>query len=420
MDKKNRIMNNTMYNSNSPSLNINSTLHQTAMRTNYKDYGMHPLSFRNSATHNIDILLQEQEKQKLNMVRQIKTSGNNVNFQSGKTISQLLPNCNPDTSKLLHNNLTPMKRNELLQEYPLTINNMDRDQKTYLNPYKFTVKFNPSTNSYDANDSIIYGDANPTIKDDFENVRYIKLETAILPKYLYTITRATNVVGFLSALDSHILLNKNDINNNQEYTFNATTFRVIHFKRDLVADIDSTTFTLEFTTDTSSVTPQTSVNRWECTDSVVTKYNYTQTSIAIIGKPYILLDIDEINDVNEYSTNQDVLKSFGVLYPYMERGNYTNFHTANVDKIFKFSHLGKVKRMTLKFKDHLGTDIDIDYLNTESWVDTTHKDSYADDGTVAAKSPSIYMRHPLHHLYQLHLMFKLGVVKTEIDVNTFC
>ena len=129
--------------------------------------------------------------------------------------------------------------------------------------------------------------------------------------------------------------------------------------------------------------------------------------------------LDEVTDVNEFSTSDTVSRSFNTLYPYQTRGEYSNFHTANVDKIFKFSELGTLKKLTIRFTDNLGNDFKIDNLNTSSWVKNKATDEIV-NGEISLKSPSVYIRHPLHGNYQNHILFKVGTIETEIDKNIYC
>ena len=98
----------------------------------------------------------------------------------------------------------------------------------------------------------------------------------------------------------------------------------------------------------------------------------------------------------------------------------SNFHSANVDKIYRFSDLGHIKKLTISFSDNVGNKLSLrTNLNTDSWVLMDPKDVVDTNGDPTAKSPSLYIRHPYHSDYQHHLLFKLGTIENEIDKKVF-
>ena len=118
--------------------------------------------------------------------------------------------------------------------------------------------------------------------------------------------------------------------------------------------------------------------------------------------PFLTVNIEEINDINEYSTSDKINNCFNTLYQYQTRGEFSNYHTANVDKIFRFSELGNIKKLTISFRDNLGNVFTMDNLNDANWVKNVPTDEYV-NGLVSLKSPSVYIRHPLYSNYQNHI-----------------
>lgn len=88
---------------------------------------------------------------------------------------------------LRHNNLAKILLNEEIREYSVLIDSKDRNYQVYPNPFQYDVRFSPLPKSKTIinGKTITYEDPNPTINDSFSNVRYIKLEVAILPFYNY-------------------------------------------------------------------------------------------------------------------------------------------------------------------------------------------------------------------------------------------
>lgn len=86
-------------------------------------------------------------------------------------------------NELLYNNLNNILLNEEIREYSVMIDSKDRNYQIYPDPFNYEVKFNPLPKIIEKinGKKIIYEEANPIINDTFVNVRYIKLESVILP-----------------------------------------------------------------------------------------------------------------------------------------------------------------------------------------------------------------------------------------------
>ena len=52
-DKKKIARNNTMYHSNTRQIRPTNTFHSNVSRANFKEFGMHPLTYHNNAIHNL-------------------------------------------------------------------------------------------------------------------------------------------------------------------------------------------------------------------------------------------------------------------------------------------------------------------------------------------------------------------------------
>lgn len=86
---------------------------------------------------------------------------------------------------VLHNNLQNILLNEQIREYSVMIDSKDRNYQIYPDPFNYEVKFNPLPKSREKINGkyVTYEEPAPIINDSFINVRYIKLETVILPLY---------------------------------------------------------------------------------------------------------------------------------------------------------------------------------------------------------------------------------------------
>ena len=293
-DKKNIYKNQIMYTSNSRQIRPNNTYHSNLSNRNFKEFAMHPLQYRNNAVHNLKPFLEKQRQPPLHGNATVVTQNNNVSQFNGSSLRQPLVNNKPDVSNLLNNNLTKMMVNETIIENVLTINSIDRDFSVYKDPYSYTVRFNPTSDTrikqeyIDANGDkqfrmITYkGDPSPWVKLDFEKVRYLKLELAILPTKTYKIVKetdanATNLAALATALvyDASSKPSPDNLVANQKYLTASTSYgqdiHVIHFERDA-----TNKFLLEF----KQLNNTTVVYRWTDVSGTLVKQQYTKTEIT--------------------------------------------------------------------------------------------------------------------------------------------
>lgn len=122
---------------------------------------------------------------------------NQGNFQTAFKASQPVPvfgydpkgifdNYNfKNKNDILHNNLKKIILNEEIREYSVMIDSKDRNYQVYPDPFTYDVKFNPLPTKKEKMNgkNVIYEESAPIINDSLSNVRYIKLETIILPLY---------------------------------------------------------------------------------------------------------------------------------------------------------------------------------------------------------------------------------------------
>lgn len=118
-------------------------------------------------------------------------------FDSGHTILPKPNYSNPNT--LLHNNVRNNVLDEHITEYKIFIDSSDRDINHFLNPFSYKVTFAPpGTSTYKSEQWIDPMDQSkgtrivtetlgqiptPHINVDFRNVKYIKLDNIVLPRY---------------------------------------------------------------------------------------------------------------------------------------------------------------------------------------------------------------------------------------------
>ena len=102
-------------------------------------------------------------------------------FQPNKTI--ISQRNFKNKNDLLFNNIEHDILNQDIYEITIQIDSSDRDVSVYPNPFDMKVSFNPSPDTYDKSTGQTFkGTPKPTIPNDFSCVKYIKLDSVVLPK----------------------------------------------------------------------------------------------------------------------------------------------------------------------------------------------------------------------------------------------
>lgn len=113
-------------------------------------------------------------------------------FKPGKTLINKPNFMNPGT--LIHDNVALNVFSEEITEYRINIDSLDRDICVYPNPFSFTVKFNGLSKGSVRTEFIRRGELvpvndyfpgtpGPVINKEFRNVKYVKLDNVILPRF---------------------------------------------------------------------------------------------------------------------------------------------------------------------------------------------------------------------------------------------
>lgn len=103
----------------------------------------------------------------------------NKSFTENKTVLDFRNTSN--TGGFRHNNIGKNLLAQNITEFKVHIDSKDRELKYYNDPYDFVVTFGNGTFETENGGNKKYN--NPIINHKFSRVKYIRLETAILPKY---------------------------------------------------------------------------------------------------------------------------------------------------------------------------------------------------------------------------------------------
>jgi hypothetical protein len=133
------------------------------------------MSFRNPSQFNLN---------------QMNSNQSNFN-QSYQPTQNIIPQRDiKNYNNVLHNNINDPIISEIVTEYTLHIDSIDRNTTIYPNPYKFAVYFNGGSDA-----------PNPKIDIEFKNIKYIKIKYLTLPR---NVVYNTNVSGTYTTFDTDL------------------------------------------------------------------------------------------------------------------------------------------------------------------------------------------------------------------------
>lgn len=311
-----------------------------------------------------------------------------------------------ETPNLLFNNVSNDVVKQTVEHFYIHIDSSDRDITTYTNPFSYRVRLNP-----------IGTDSEPYLVSArvFENVKSVKVCNGIIPK-LYDLTKTTiaqsgTVFSYISGKMS-VATTDDEISALLDTTetvgSNTVTYVNIPSTRSTTSPYLLTEWTIEFIIDLDTSV----LYSYTYTDSAVTyvKYQYDTTKILSDDR-FILLDITELKDTNEYATNSDVAKSFAVLYPDTTYDYFYHVRTYGINRHFKSDDLQKLSRLTVSFKDSFGTSLSVSNLN----FDITTGRACVCSSSTNYRCAHNYIRHPYYHKLQHSFVLKLEV--DEVNIN---
>jgi hypothetical protein len=336
-----------------------------------------------------------------NNINNIVSSYNNYD-NTNRISVPYLNNNEFNKPKLIYNNISDKISVDILVEYVIMIESIDRDIEKFPNPFKYKIYFNPVAQT---NDAYIYR--------TFENVKYIKLETAILPrKYSYLRKDITSNTSNVSTL-----INTN-WKRNDNLTFNTVNYTIID---DYIID-NIRYIKYGITRPLPELIDIVYELQYDISKNIlITLYEFKLINLSLENEKFLLLNIDEIKDVNDMATNTELSNAFSILFPDYVNGEFFYTTSEGVDKIYRFSQLGNIKSLTVNILDNEGKD-----FNTQSYKMFT--DTHISKNKKCICKPNSdgeiirdygcscsYMRHPYYKKFQNTLLFKVGVIENDID-----
>jgi hypothetical protein len=381
------------------------------------NYSINPITFNSNSNSNnknfsnIDNNFITTCENNLNNI----SSYNNFENNNYSIRTPYLNNNEFNKPNLIYNNISDKISVDILVEYVIMIESIDRDIEKFSNPFKYKIYFNPVAQTKDA-----------YIYKTFENVKYIKLESAILPrKYSYFRKDISSLIT-----DYSTIINTN-WKRNDNFIFNAINYTIIedyiennirYIKYGITKPLPETidkVYELQYKLqyDASKNILQYDISK----NIFITLYEFQLINLSLEDEKFILLNIDEIKDVNDMATNVEISNAFSILYPDYVNGDFFYTNTQGVNKIYRFSQLGNIKSLTINITDNEGKD-----YNTYSYkmfTDTHISNNKKCICKVNSSGELIrdyscscsYIRHPYYKKFQNTLLLKVGVIENDID-----
>lgn len=339
-----------------------------------------------------------------------------------------------DKASAYFNNFHDNGRSDIIREYVVHINSSDRDILRYPSPFNFLVKCAPLST-----------DTNASISRKFENVRYLKLETAIIPiKYYLKKTDITsNTIVNLPDCSLPPILNLlvepyNLPVSNTTINYNDVSFKIIYAKNyPITASTSASTeeyinfsnkIVIVYCVQINDIATRMTIcyeTIFNKSNSITTTFKYEFTNISTTNDKYSLLYLNDINDISSFSTNKDLSNSFNILYPDLIENNSLYVDCTYVEKIYKYSNLGNLNQLLINMTNSMGKQLTINKLaqdtkisNIDSTICTCTTDA---NGDIIRDYKCIctYIRHPRYIYNQINLMFKVGVIETDMNIRAF-
>jgi len=372
------------------------------------NYSINPITFNSNSKNNINysnidnnfISTCEINNNNNNNNNNIMSSYNNYD-DTNRISMPYLNNNEFNKPKLIYNNISDKISVDILVEYIIMIESIDRDIEKFPNPFKYKIYFNPVAQTKDA-----------YIYKTFENVKYIKLETAILPrKYSYLRKDITSNTTNVSTL-----INTN-WKRNDNLTFNTINYTIIE---DYIID-NIRYIKYGITRPLPELIDKVYELQYNINTTLFTLYEFQLINLSLEDENFLLLNIDEIKDVNDMATNTEASNAFSILFPDYVNGDCFYTKSQGVDKIYRFSQLGNIKSLTINILDNEGKD-----FNTQSYKMFTDNHISKNKKCICKVNSNgeiirdygcscSYMRHPYYKKFQNTLLFKVGVVENDID-----
>jgi hypothetical protein len=221
--------------------------------------------------------------------------------------------------ELYYNNLIKEGKTEIMNEYIVNIDSIDRDINRYPNPFNYKVYFKSIPNQTGA-----------VINRNFKNVKYLDLQSMILPRKFYI---------------NKDILDINTIDNNINSLFNPNTksgdLFILSDKEYLVIDYynnDIKTLVYMLKPNNNFI----SINEcWEISknsSNFIYYHHFFLDNYSLEQEKFLLLYIDEITDNKKLSSNYNIEKAFDLILTSMIDTKMSYYHMSQISIVLFDNH----------------------------------------------------------------------------------
>jgi hypothetical protein len=378
------------------------------IRDNYYNNAPTPAVFNDE--YNKRCLFNNENYQKI-------TANNNIQFDNTiNSIQQMNFKQNEYNNKeLIDKNVDQVPKENLEKEITLVIDSMDRDIDLYPNSFDFRVKFNPSS-----------GDKQPYINKKLENITYVRLDGIILPNYYRLVSTQVDTASTNFDDDIINILNISLSPNTDVIYSNNEDIIIIWYNlngNNLTIDFFDNNDTLKHEKVYSAVVDVTNGSGALVTADISSFLFYTykvDNPTTISSDRFIHLEIDELKNVDEYSTDVNLGQSFGTLYHEGEHCHEKLSHMKShfSELYFSSSNLLNISSLTIKLYSSFGEALNSSSNKNFDITNKTKLNEYINND-VKYVSASKYIRHPLYLHSQCHFIIKVRYLIPSINKINF-
>lgn len=292
---------------------------------------------------------------------------------------------------------------------PVVIDSADRSVSLHPNPFEYRVRVTA--------DQRYSGGA--FIPSRLDQVERITLKNVSLPKFYRLVRRDElqagaifgTVVAKVANTDSDAILQA-IINTTDSVPPDTIRYANLEWERDPVPPNLLVSWMIEFVlNDDPSV-----LYSYAFGPSGTTYHSYRyDTSYNIDNERRIVVQMEDLNDVNENATTEEIRNSFAVVYPYHSTDRHVFLDSCSIQK--QYPNWNKnLTDLSVRFLDSNNKLLQINGLNKKIVTPRECICEYLPDGTntVNYQCSSHYIRHPYYQYIQNHLVMEVQLRRPSL------
>lgn len=287
---------------------------------------------------------------------------------------------------------------------PVVIDSADRLASLHPNPFEYRVRVTA--------DQRYSGGA--FIPARLDQVERITLKNVSLPKFYRLVRRDEPQAGAIFAVVSTKVANTDSdatleaiVNSTDSVPPDTVRYANVEWERDPLPPNLLTSWLVEFVlNDDPSVLYSYAFGPAGATYAT---YRY-DTNYNLDNERRVVVQMEDLNEVNEHATTEEIRHSFAVVYPYHSTDRHVFLDSCSIQK--QYPNWNKnLTDLSVRFLDSNNKLLQINGLNTKIATPRTCICEYLPDGTnvVNFQCASHYIRHPYYQYIQNHLVMEVSL-----------